>query len=279
MKDEEIKWIRGHFEIPKDFSDDNIRKIVKELEDRHQENLNVFVGNSIELNCLNRSLMKEPMAFEASGELKLWYAAGSLFIYGFHGPCCVWARATLEYMMQRECLENPNICMNLKRRIEKPVRNPGLDVMYEELVLAGSWSDSDREPFLNVKRNGDYCAHHRMDKIVSMKAEDREFKKVHATTGTGGLKVKGVDERGTFEFWRGSEERRMAKQSLEALLLLLLRHRGITKYEVDQQLRRRVEDLERTVEIKKVQDLERTARIEKAQASLRMDDADRFGND
>jgi len=250
MNDEDVAWIRENFRISQDYSDDIIRKVAEKIERSKQKELKKVVGNRIELNTINRSILKENMFLPNEGETWLWERAGDLFVDGYFGPCCIWARAALEYMMQKECLRDPNVCVNLKRRIEQPKRNPGLDIMFDELVLAGSWTDADRKPFVTVKNNGDYSAYHRLDKIMSKGAEDREFKFVRAQIGADGLETKGIDVRTTFEFWRGVEERGMAEKSLRALLQLLVRHCGLTKSEVDELARKRIEELEKNGKLK-----------------------------
>lgn len=95
------------------------------------------------------------------------YTCEWLFINGKYGPCCVWARATLEFWLQELCLSLNEIDEKIKKQIKGPGLNPSITELVGELKKIGIMSKEFYNHCDEIKKNGNVVVHIRLDELVS----------------------------------------------------------------------------------------------------------------
>jgi hypothetical protein len=223
MRAEEIKIVRRLFKLTEGMSDQEILGYEKTLDDMPRTGSITRVGNFIEKLELRKKWMVgnwDPSLPYTDTEHAWLRVCEELFIEGDYGPCCVWARATMEHILQEDCLANPNVPEAFKKRIRGPSDkdpNPNLGELKEKLSAGGALTNADSEAIRVLAKNGKGSAHHRWDIITADRSiEDhlRDFgvdeENIHlpAFKESEGVLIKEIRFRG---------ERRMAVESLREL--------------------------------------------------------------
>ena len=224
MKKVDVNWIRENFDVPDDMMDDQILKAGERIEKEREAALEKMIGNQIELNRMKVQVLGEGIEFVAGyHDTHMLNIVEWLFVEGYYGACCILSRATLEYLLQEECVRSPEF----KGIIDGPGRNPEIGEMAKYLGGADSWNAAHWQSYEKVKENGDIVAHHRLERICQGK-DPKSYKWGVAVVkfGVGGLENLGPDRRATYEANRANEERRMSMQSLAALYVLFKMYRG-----------------------------------------------------
>lgn len=230
IKEIDTSWIRKNFDIPEYISDDHLKTLGKSRLKEFNKSLGVIIGNLIELEELKKEYKKLEERIEKEGvniqytfSDRLLFLTENAFVEGYYEGCCMVARATLEKLLQEQCMRFEEF----KKQIEGEGRNPYLGDMMRKLEKKDNWSSGLRESAELVKNNGDWQAHHRLEKISQGRtAEDYRWGvaivKIDPTKGV--IKL-GPDVRATLEVNRSNEARRMCKESLLALYKLFKRYR------------------------------------------------------
>lgn len=187
--------------------------------------------NQVEVNLLRKRLSFDIFAPLAAHEFGSFHSTEELFISGFYGPSCVYARATLEYILQEDCLAQEGKIDSLRVCIEKikaPDQNPRIKDMRNGLVKCGVWPSETVPLSDTVIKNGDNIAHHRYDRIFkgkdlgSLRFQLPRVKVICDSNGNVvGMEQDGYYERLSHEINRGIEERQMSYASLESLMKIL----------------------------------------------------------
>jgi hypothetical protein len=171
MEKEEIKLLRDNCEIARGMKDEEIDKLdayLKETPYLRRPNF-IRIENLIELKRLRRlHYPAQPEPFDPRNPMDVFwlFCCESLFVDGHYGPCCVWARATIENRLYELCL------LDKKSRAEFIVekdrlkgKNPGI-----EWCLSKLGYPKDGEVYglcMEIKNNGNYVVHHRLELLMS----------------------------------------------------------------------------------------------------------------
>lgn len=130
-------------------------------------------GNFLDLRRLLADVWPsrpEPLTIRSAWDLYWLFRCELLFVEGLYGPCCIWARATVEYELQELVLTSEKTSEGLKNRILRNGYNPKFDDYLKELGPALS-AEAHKGASV-VKENGDFIVHHRLDKIVGTDATE-----------------------------------------------------------------------------------------------------------
>jgi hypothetical protein len=228
MEKKEIELLRENCEIARGMKDEEIDKLDAYLKEtpclRRPDFLQV--ANLIELKDLRKSCypaMPEPFAHPYGENLFWLFCCESLFVEGHYGPCCIWARAVVEFELQEFCLLDAIVPEGFKTQIRNrgKHRTPGLDECLEKLKLGNSLRPEDHKACAAVKDNGDYVVHHRLDRIMGQIPEDifRQRGVPESEVNSLGLE----DRRVLMKILRYDRERIRAKESMKNLYEFELR--------------------------------------------------------
>lgn len=167
MEKEWIAIARVACKLPETVTDEEFNLREAELRKSPHTIDSIRVANFIELRTLKQSSIPEcpQMGLFPSGYDLLWQGrCERMFIEGFYGPCCVWARATVELLLQEMCLLDPGASVRFRGWVRRHKgKNPGIDECMGWIVE--SFSSDDCRACATIKDNGDWVAHNRIDKI------------------------------------------------------------------------------------------------------------------
>ena len=190
------------------------------------------IYNEIELMQLKKEMSFDIFLPRGPHELSSYLSTEQLFTSGFYGPCCVYARATLEYLLQEDCLAqetHSHAFDNVIKQIKDPGWNPSIKDMRNLLTKNDVWPIETIPLAVKISDNGDYVVHHRYDGIFSGKGLDElryVLPRVKARLGNDGIVIgmeqDGYYEKLSYEINRSTEERRLSLESLRSLFKILL---------------------------------------------------------
>jgi len=218
MKKELIEFLRVQRRIPDSLTDDDLERLVTYLNNMPRLPDEFRVAYLIELKALRKThwpTKPEPFMMRSAGDF-LWLLRCELFfVEGLSGPCCIWARAIVEYELQEMCISSPQLreeFENEKKRLKG--KNPGIDWCLNQLrdsLFPGA--DICCE---TIAKNGDFVVHHRLD---GMKCDQRVQELLREFNLTDKIaKVPGFDiERALLKAVRPEREEIMARESMESL--------------------------------------------------------------
>jgi hypothetical protein len=222
MDEEGLKRIRKYFDIPDNLADDDIHRLESFLRDTPYLHLATpeQVGNLVELRELRKAhypARPEPFS-DPYGQNIFWlFCCELLFVEGHYGPCCAWARATVEYVLYELCEFDSRVSPYIKDFIHSCGPNPGIDRCLKELRKVGAISCDDCATCKTIAENGDYVVHHRLDMILKQRGTKRLLIEM-------GVKKKDLSKKGFKEHedmirkaLRPTYERKLAKESVELL--------------------------------------------------------------
>jgi len=175
------------------------------------------VGNYLDLEEQRaRFWPSHPRPFSIrSAEDFFWvFRCELLFTWGLYGPCCVWARATVERELQNMALSNEKVSKDFKHRILRTGRNPEFGDYIT--ILGTSISDCAKDAAEKVKHNGDWVIHHRLDQIVGIDAK-KWFEGWGIAERTSNEYAELVENRFYGEVFRFNKEEDMALVSMKNL--------------------------------------------------------------
>lgn len=221
MEEKYIQFIREYFDVPADTTDEDIGRLDVFLKETPWLRRPDFmqVGNLVELRSLRKICYPaKPEPFiPPYGENLFWlFCCESLFVEGHYGPCCIWARATIEFELQELCLLDPEVPEEFKAKIRNPEKRgtPGIDACLNK--LGDSLCSEGHNACDVIKNNGDYVVHHRLDKIMGVQSPEdllREWGVSEKNINAPGFK----DKRPLMKAARYNRERIRAKESMKSL--------------------------------------------------------------
>ena len=213
------------------------RKEILDILDKSRAKFERKQGREVVYNEIELMQLKKEMSFDillprSPHELSSFLSTEQLFTSGFYGPCCVYARATLEYLLQEDCLAQEtrsHAFDDVVKKIKDPGRNPSIKDMRDLLTENGVWPIETIPLAVKIADNGDYVVHHRYDGIFSGKELDElrfVLPKVKARLDNDGIVIgmepDGYQEKLSYEINRSTEERRLSLESLRSLFKILL---------------------------------------------------------
>ena len=226
MEKEEIKRIRDHCKIARDMKDEEINRLDAYLRDTKylRRDSEIQVANLIELRNLRHTHFKskpEPFS-DPYGQNVFWlFCCESLFVEGHYGPCCAWARATVEYILYELCQFDPRVPNEFKEEIFQCGENPGIDSCLRKLREVGSISCEACTDCRTIAQNGDCVVHHRLGEILrgrGMRRLLRELGVKEKDLGKEGFKKHDKTRDDVIrKALRPGYERDMAKESMRLL--------------------------------------------------------------
>jgi hypothetical protein len=221
MEENLIDLLRKSCEAARTMTDEEINQIESDLWLFSTKPF-LRVRNKIDLDDLRKKWMVgdwRPGLHVTDIEHNRLHDCERMFIDCLYGPCCVWARATMEHILQIDCLSDPNVPEDFKNKIYKG-RNPSLEKMKKELKMAlekgyHSWSDEESDLCEIIANNGDYTVHIRLDKISGGKtAKDYLREWGHSSEE---IKTIQINEQDFIEMNAKEEVRKMAIESMRCL--------------------------------------------------------------
>ena len=231
MDESELMEIEQHFGGKVD------RKEILDILDKSRAKFERKLSREVIYNEIELKQLKKEMSFDillprSPHELSSFLSTEQLFTSGFYGPCCVYARATLEYLLQEDCLAQEtrsHAFDDVIKMVKDPGRNPRCKDMLELLVENRVWPIETKPLAAKIADNGDYVVHHRYDGIFSGKGLD-ELRFVLPRTKARlddngiviGMEQDGYYEKLSYEINRPYEERRLSLESLRSLFKILL---------------------------------------------------------
>lgn len=226
MEREWIDFIRREFGIPTSITDDEINEFENRLKYLPQTSDPIRAANFIDLVQLRKRYFPDmpQLGRFPSGFDLMWYGCCErMFLEGQYGPCCVWARATLQLVLHEMCLFNKNVKPDFKEQIRHSDLTPGIGGCAR--ALGSAWTSEDESARKIIENNGDAVVHHNLDQIASRK----KLEEILSGWGVAdeNLNAPGfkANERQLLMAYRPKREREMAKHSLEALYGFLSRHK------------------------------------------------------
>ena len=182
MDTDEIKLMRILFELPESVTEADVEDIETYLEECATLSTPGMIrtANFIFLEMIRSPLLpgkpKPGMSFNDDDILWLCRCE-RFFVDGLYGPCCLWARATLEYDLQENCLSSSRVPQKFKDRILDPkAKNPSIDECLQQLGLSASSSVYDA--CMLIKNNGNWVTHHRIDMLTGGDSLEILFKEI-----------------------------------------------------------------------------------------------------
>lgn len=234
MDVEGLKRIRKHFDIPDNLTDDEIRGLESFLRDTPYLHLAVpeQVANLVELGELRRAYYPaKPEPFtDPYGQNIFWlYCCELLFVAGHYGPCCAWARATVEYVLYELCECDSRVSPEIKDVIRSCGPNPGIDCCLKELRKVGAITCDDCAICKTIADNGGYVLHHRLDMILKQKGTKRLL--IEMGVEKKNLSKKGFEEHEDLirKASRPTYGRKLAKESMKLLYRFMSRMTAIQR--------------------------------------------------
>jgi hypothetical protein len=208
---------RACFGIPPDMTDAEMQEILVKLNDLPSEPDELRVGNYLKLADLRKkNWPARPSPFTILNPIDLFWIhrCEVLFTQGEAGPCCVWARATVEWELQEQCLKSPKVSESFRNKILNPGKNPGLrDCMNE---LGDTICKSTKDACDRVAENGDAVVHHRLDRIAKIDL-NTWLKQRGFSLPTLDVSRSGKDAREDAIAMRFIQEEEMANESMASL--------------------------------------------------------------
>jgi len=213
--------LRRQFKEFSNKTDEELEAAEKELNNLARLSESVRVGNYMTLKKLRADVLPEKpnvLSFCNLGRVFQWLNACEwLFINGEYGPCCVWARATLEFWLQELCLSLNEVDDDIKERIKNEKRNPSISELIGKLKEIGIMSNEFYEHCEVIKENGDVVVHTRLDKLASkdkIKTKFEEWKaskKVYEKISREDETLRWVQRGIMSEFWHDRARRSMER--------------------------------------------------------------------
>jgi hypothetical protein len=226
MKREWIDFIRKGFGIPTSITDDEINEFENRLKSLPHTSEEIRVANLIDLVQLRKRYFADmpQLGIFPSGFDLLWQGCCErMFLEGQYGPCCVWARATLQLVLHEMCLFDKYVKPEFKGQIRHSDRTPGIGECTK--ALGSAWTSEDEMARKTIEDNGDAVVHHNLDQIAGRKKLEeilRGWGVADENLDAPGFKA---NERLLLMAYRPEREREMAKSSLEALYGFLSMHK------------------------------------------------------
>jgi len=133
-----------------------------------------------------------------------------LFLEGHYGPCCAWARATIEFYLQKRCLKEASIAYS-QAKIGRNGRNPGASACLR--ILSYHKGEEVDNLCLDIENAAGYVLHHRLDELVGDQTVADKFRDSIDKKGIGIL----LEHKDALRY---DFERDKAMESLEKLYKL-----------------------------------------------------------
>jgi len=182
MDEDEIKVMRALFELPDSVTEADIEDVETYLEEYGTLSTPgmIRVANFLSLEVVRRDVLprrpKPGMIFDEDDILWLCRCE-RFFVDGLYGPCCLWARATLEYDLQEACLSSSRVPQQFKDRILEPkAKNPRIDECLQQLGVPVSSPVFDA--CILIRNNGNWVTHHRIDMLAGDESLETLFKEI-----------------------------------------------------------------------------------------------------
>lgn len=225
MEEELEDVLRRQYPVFRNLVDEEVRQLEHEVGRLPQTPDALRVANYAELLALREKVfpgMRQIGMFPTGYDLKWQGSCELLFIDQQYGPCCIWARATAEMILQEMCFSSPDTRGKFEAWIQgHSGHNPGVKRCME--ILGPRLTADDREGCTRLADYGDWQVHHRIDKIVG----DMSYEDVLRELGVSdeNLKKPGFKkhERLLTKGFRERKSREMAVTSMRELYGLLSR--------------------------------------------------------
>jgi hypothetical protein len=181
MEKKEITLLREHCEIARGMKDEEINKLDAYLKETPYLRRPDFirVGNLIELKRLRKlHYPARPEPFDPRNPMDVFwlFCCESLFVDGYYGPCCAWARATIEFYLQKRCLKEEPVKWEDEKKKKKNGENPGVGDCLK--ILGYQKGGGVYRLCRDIKNAAGYVLHHRSEKLVSDQAVADKFRNV-----------------------------------------------------------------------------------------------------
>ena len=167
MEKEWLEIIRRLYPVVAGMTEDEIGQLEDRIKNLPGTPNPIRVSNYAELLHLRKSIMpgiEQIGMFPAGYDLYWQGRCELLFIEQHYGACCVWARATVEMLLQEMCLSDPDTRGKFEKWAQKHNgRNPGL--MDCARILRQKLEEADQRGCRILADYGDWQVHHRLDKI------------------------------------------------------------------------------------------------------------------
>lgn len=104
---------------------------------------------------------------EVHGRYHYWlYESEILFLRGHYGPCCAWARATIEYHLRKKCESDLAALVKTEEWVKSHGgRSPGVWEYLDALGLGKG--DTNFDLCMGISGRAAEVLHHKLDKLVS----------------------------------------------------------------------------------------------------------------
>ncbi len=223
MDKNDIKLIRVMFGLPESVTEADIEDVEIYLEECGTLGTPDMIraANFMSLEEVRRVVLPQkpkPGMILGDDDILWLCRCERFFVDGLYGPCCLWARATLEYDLQEECLSSQRVSQKFKNRILDPkARNPSIDDYLQQLGITVSSPTFDA--CMLVKNNGNWVTHHRIDKLTGGDSLEITLRE----TGLSEEFIKSLMRSGERELkkdLRPNFERDRAIESMESLYLI-----------------------------------------------------------
>lgn len=214
MNELEMKITRILFGIPKRVTDADIKEAEAYLKECEELNTPGWIrtANFMRLEEIRKPLLPnnpKPGMVCDDDEIPWLCWCERFFVDCLFGPCCLWARATLEHDLIEKCLSSSGVPQEFKNRIlDSDAQNPSIHECLKQLGIATS-SELFKASMV-IKDNGNWVTHHRIDRLTGREPEVlfREIGKseefIEALMRSGKREM-GVEYRQGFERYRATE--------------------------------------------------------------------------
>jgi hypothetical protein len=187
MEKEENKLLREHCEIARGMKDEEIDKLDAYLKETPYLRRPDFIRieNLIELKRLRKlHYPAQPEPFDPRSPMDVFwlFSCESLLVDGHYGPCCAWARATIEFCLQKRCLREERVKYDDKKK-EMNGGNPGVVACLK--MLDYSKGEDVYDLCYEIKDAAGYVLHHRLEELVSDQAVADRFRNLIDEKGVG----------------------------------------------------------------------------------------------
>jgi len=215
MNPQQIAKLRQTYNMSGDWTDEEIEWAHKYLKDTPYllRPNGILVKNLLQLKSIRTAqypsepkVLSLPYGFDS-----FWlFESEVLFLYGHYGPCCAWARATIEFYLQKRCLKEESV-QYAKARKDRKGENPGVSACLR--MLDYHKGEEVDMLCLDIKDAAGYVLHHRLEELVSDQAVVDKFRDLIVEKGIGIL----LEQKDTLRY---DFERDKAIESLEKLYKL-----------------------------------------------------------
>ena len=218
MRKELIEFLRVQRRIPNELTDDDLERLVTYLNDLPRLPDEFRIANLIELKELRKAhwpMKPEPFLMRSAGDFLWLWRCELFFVEGLSGPCCIWARAIVEYELQEMCISNPQLRKEFENeRTRKKGKNPGIDWCMNH--LRDSLFPGADTCCATIANNGDFVVHHRLDGMKCDQSVQDMLIKFNLTKKI--VNVPGFDiKRALLKAARPEREEIMARESMKNL--------------------------------------------------------------